>query len=758
LPFPAFRRTRSLLTSNRHHIRQPDAAWVNQAREDDGRCATLRRALLVGVTALLVARPLVPGEDPGLLSDPPRTADLWMTQCWLVLAAALVAGQVLLRRGGRYLGWPEAFLLLAVGAVVTSAVLAARYRHPAWIVTGDWLGFLMSFVVVRQLAVGESEQGRLFAALQATAAAVGVYVIALRLGWFPRAPNVYATADSRAACLALLLPLLAFGVIAARGARWPTVWAAVFLGFGVVGLWLTGSEAAVAGVVLVSAVAGLTRVRRLGVRRTAAVTAVAAVVFGLAGLVGYTTGWLHDESGRFAVRTAILREGWRVTDRMLTVSGSLGVGPGNFGRIYPLLMGPAGDALHAPRNFALELLATAGPALLAGVLGVLAIFFFKTVRLRGASGREAAPPASAEPSPVGWEFYLGGALGLILGSLPRLSDASAGVVLVAGAAAAYRSVAWFVAFAMFERLPTTGRGRALALAAGVAALMIALFASDGIGFTSVAGLLWPVLALGLNSADFRPAGWTTRNSFSRVVLLPLVTVAAILYFVSVSYAVTAARVAVYRATGNGSYFLEQVAARPDEWPPDRSSAAVRTQVIAPLERARSLDPGNARWLAKLAEWRGRLWAVEVTKIADTKGWDEAFALAAEVARLDPDGLEAPQAQVTLFHVFARVAEELAKAAQKKKDDKSASDMRKVAREQYQHAAEVLQKVVARIPNDPRLRFALTQELVNAGDQSGLRREAAETLRVDHATRLPWRRLSDQQRQQVEIWLGRGKRP
>jgi hypothetical protein len=718
----------------------------------------LRRVLLVGVTALLVARPLVPGEDPGLLGEPPRTADLWMTQSWLVLAAALVAGQILLRRGGRYLGWPEVSLLLAVGAVFTGAVLAARYRHPAWIVAGDWLGYLMSFVAVRQLAVGESEQGGLFASLQATGAAIAVHEIALRLGWFPRAPHVYATADGRAACLAFLVPLLAYGVFSIRGARWLTLLAAVFLGMGILALWLTGSEAGVAGLSLVAAVAGVASVRRFGFRRCAAAIAVAVALFGLTGVVGYATGWLQDESGRFAFKTAILREGWRVTDRMLTASGSLGVGPGNFGRLYPLWMGPAGDALHAPRNFALDLLATAGPALLAGVLGVLAMFFLKTLRPRGDEPAEVVPPASGEPPPVGWEFYLGGALGLILGSLPGLTDVGAGAVLVTGAVAAFRSVAWFVGFALYDRLPTTGRGRALALAAGVAALMFALCASDGIGFTSVAGLLWPAVALGLNSANLRPAVWTARHSLSRVVLLPLLGVVAVLYLVYVSYALTAAKVAAYRAAGNGSYLLAQLAAEPDKWPPQRSSAAIRTQVITPLERACKLDPGDARWLAKLAEWRGRLWAVEVTKIADTKGWDSAFALCADLERLDPDGLEAPRAQIGLFHIFARVAEELSKATQKKKDDKAAREMRRVAREQYDHAAEVLQRVVRRIPNDPGLRFELTQELARAGDQSAVRREAAETLRVDRATSLPGRRLSDQQRQQLQVWLGRVKKP
>src|SRR5436309_1972532 len=44
----------------------------------------LRRALLGLITALIVARPLVPGEDPGLLAPLTSTTNLVLTLLWLV--------------------------------------------------------------------------------------------------------------------------------------------------------------------------------------------------------------------------------------------------------------------------------------------------------------------------------------------------------------------------------------------------------------------------------------------------------------------------------------------------------------------------------------------------------------------------------------------------------------------------------------------------------------------------------------------------
>ncbi len=713
--------------------------------------------LLVGATALLVARPLVPGEDSGLLGESPPTAGLWLTQLWLVLAVVWSAWRFWSRSDWR-VGVADVCLAGAAACVLVSAGVAAAYQHPAWIVAGDWVGYLAAFVVLRQLAVREGEQAGFFAALQATGAALAFQAVAQRLGAFPGAAGPYAGADSLAVCLALLLPLMACGVVAARRTGAPrglAALAAALLGLGGVALWLTGSEAGVGGVLLVALAAGLAALRRMTLRRSALAVAAAVLLLAAAAGVARATGWTRAEADRIAGKVAVLREGWRVTSATLARTGHWGFGPGNFGRVYPHFMGPAGEELHAPRDFALELLATAGPGLLAAVLAAVAWFFFQ-VR-RSPRGESAADPAGPEP-PVRWEFYLGGMLGLTLGSVPRLAEAGTGGVLAEGVSAAARSAAWFLSFAVYERLPATSRGRALALAAGVAALLLTLCVADGIGSPSVAGLLWPALALGLNAADARPAARLGRLTSVRILMLPAVTAAALVYLFFISYPVTAANAAAYRAAANGRFFLDQVAARPKSWPASRSSDAIKRQVIAPLERARTLDPDDARYAVRLADWYGRLGAIfpATPKVPDC--FSAAFRFATLAEKLDPDGLEGPRAKVALCRLRAQVFEGEAKDVARAKDGKREKDLRNLAREQHRLAAGVLAKVVERIPNDAGLRFALAEQWFDGGNVAAGRRQAVAALRLDQAATVPGRRLTDAQRPLVAIWLALTTKP
>src|SRR5262249_19014422 len=115
----------------------------------------------------------------------------------------------------------------------------------------------------------------------------------------------------------------------------------------------------------------------------------------------------------------------------------------------------------------------------------------------------AEPQAAGSPetsSPVRrtrWEFYLGGMAGLLLGYFLREANQSADAMLafapltpaetIARAlVAGGRSVLWFAVFALLEGVPWTRRSMALALAAGVAALLIHLSIASSISLPSVA--------------------------------------------------------------------------------------------------------------------------------------------------------------------------------------------------------------------------------------------------------------------------------
>ena len=192
---------------------------------------------------------------------------------------------------------------------------------------------------------------------------------------------------------------------------------------------------------------------------------------------------------RFLASTA----SWDATTKIRASHPWLGVGPGNFGDYYPRYMAEtAGEKLNDPHNFVLELWATGGIFVLLAVLTALAALFVSAVR--GVSSESAKPQAASDA--VRWEYYLGGVMGLLLGfalRLPPLNDADA--VLQEGIAASARSLVWFFAFALFERIQWTDQQRVVALTAGIAALLATLSVSGGIGFPSVAGPLWFAAAL-----------------------------------------------------------------------------------------------------------------------------------------------------------------------------------------------------------------------------------------------------------------------
>jgi O-antigen ligase len=133
--------------------------------------------LLGLITALIVARPLVLGEDPGLLDRSSNATGLVLTLLWFLAAV----GWALWRAWSGQASWSvsavEGGLLAVVGAVMASAVGAASYKQPAWLIVSEWLVFLIAFVLVRQLARTEGDNRRLLAALLASAVSLSAYAI-----------------------------------------------------------------------------------------------------------------------------------------------------------------------------------------------------------------------------------------------------------------------------------------------------------------------------------------------------------------------------------------------------------------------------------------------------------------------------------------------------------------------------------------------------------------------------------------------------
>src|SRR5207249_882227 len=117
----------------------------------------LRRVLLGLITALIVARPLVLGEDPGLLDRSSNATGLVLTLLWFMAAV----GWALWRAWSGQASWSwsavEGGLLGVVGAVMVSAVGAASYKQPAWLIVSEWFVLVIAFVLVRDLARNEGD-------------------------------------------------------------------------------------------------------------------------------------------------------------------------------------------------------------------------------------------------------------------------------------------------------------------------------------------------------------------------------------------------------------------------------------------------------------------------------------------------------------------------------------------------------------------------------------------------------------------------
>ena len=411
-----------------------------------------RRFLLGATIALLTARMLAPGEDPGLLQVASGSANLVFPLLWLLAAVGLTVWRVWSRRGDWHGGVVEAALLVAVGLAFVSAETAG-YKHPARLIAWDWLTLFLVVCLVRQLAVSPRDQSALFAVFLAGAVALSVQAVYQADFLRVSASAAFAAPGAFAAWLALFLPGVCAAVAVCRFDRVPR--------------WIR-----VICALLIMPVAGALMAAALSAYRQTDATAPP------------------------------LLETWHDTAKMIAAHPWLGVGAGNFSRTFPLFEGPnAGADVTNPRNFLLEIAANYGVFTLLAVLIALGAFFVRAVRWLSRNER-VTDEAPLEPADGGrWEYLLGGMFGLVLGFIVHMStgDRSQDEILRQGWFACVRCVIWLAAFVLFDLLPWTRRVRIVALTLGVAALLLVLCVCPGIGLPAVAVALWAAVALALNA-------------------------------------------------------------------------------------------------------------------------------------------------------------------------------------------------------------------------------------------------------------------
>jgi hypothetical protein len=795
-----------------------------------------QRVLLALVTALVVARPLVPTEDPGLRSALPDASGMVLTWLWLVAGLGWAILHFWTRRDGQRIDLIEACLFGIVGLMFLSSHYVARYKFTAWLETWEWLSFVIVFCVVRRLASSPKAAHGLLSALLATGVMLSLYAgfqyfveipeLAKRVGgskeilqadmesqgvfresddpyWDQlaerlQARNVYATyahPNSLAGFLGLLLPA-ALGCTLASWQRRGSWGITVGLGIctAVIGsaLWWTHSR----GSLLASVAVGIGVIALLGRRMIAlhqarAVLGIVALVV-LLGALAYFGTRERSLGKQTPTATLGLRLGyWKATWKMISYQPWLGVGPGNFGRHYPMYMSEKDyEEVQDPHNFALELWTSCGFFGMAALLLAVATLFRKLIVRRASKEEtdlahgEGTVQDTAPRTP--WEFYLGGIAGLILGFLLSSWHQSADEKLLAGVAAGIRSLFWFPAFALFFSLRWSGSVRTLALGAGLAVLLLNLCLSGGISVPAVAQPLWIVAAIALAPATSGAAEYQRAGSLAFLVrLLPIPILGGLGLIYSTMFlepVATGAHLA--RLALRAENYLPVLNDPTIEGVPENIKEEIRRNprafvdhsVLRPLQLAAEANPGDSRYQISLANWTGVLWQLvrEDPRYGDTIR-DNARSYALKCQAMDPLNREGFLAEARLNAMFA--AHSIARSWRPTlavsvpwgpfpqmlplqplgcfvliREAPFLTPAWKTAHLEYDQAATALGHAVDLSPTQPFVRFEYMGALISAGHFKEAERQANELLHRDRMAAHKSRRLTDPQREHVYRWL------
>ncbi|NQT37226.1 MAG: O-antigen ligase family protein, partial [Planctomycetes bacterium] len=527
-------------------------------REKRTAARSARPWLLGATTALLVAGPLVPGE-----ASAAQGHGLLLVMLWIALAVVWLLAWLGRDRWEIRFGRLDVAVLVLIGLHTLAALWATSHAapRPAINMLWHWVAFGLCFFMARQL-VADAREARALAAvmiaLAVTLAAYGIYQAAYELPqtrarydadpdgmlrdadmWYPpgsserllfdkrlqsREPLAsFALTNSLAGFLTPWLIVLAGAVVAIASRAMRGRACAIVAGCGlpvIVCLLLTKSRAAYAAVAVGAFLLWwMSRKRgyRIGWKIPTAFGAGVVILVGAVAATGALDRQVFSEASK---SLGVRGQYWRASLDLIGDHFWLGCGPGNFQDTYTAYKLPtASEEIADPHNFLLETWATAGTPAALALLAVLACFASVVIR-----GTRAAPPTQeTKPQPTSVPHVLGGAvLGLLLafavGVLAEMPPSP--VVLLAGISLGTGCV-WLL-------WPWLRRGSfpAFVPAVAVLALLVNLAAAGGIGFPSIAGTFWLLLAMGANLAQGKTdrrqlPGWTTYLALAVAMTLVL---------------------------------------------------------------------------------------------------------------------------------------------------------------------------------------------------------------------------------------------
>jgi cytochrome c-type biogenesis protein CcmH/NrfG len=712
---------------------------------------------------LLVARPLVLGEDPGLLvdglSDP---SGLLLTLLWLILGTIWAVRQWASNGASIALDRLDA-AMLALVAVIALGAGRAPYLHPARLIAWEWLVFWIVLVVIRRLARDELNRRCLLAAMLATGASISAYACyqsvfelpALRrqvqersqtvmeeLGregialdsddpmleaWRQRimaghAFGTFAHPNTFAGYLALLIPPACACAVFGLRERWRKRWTMAIMSLLLAtALVLTHSRGAILGVALVGLLVAWIGGSKVWARRGFAWAIPAAIAAAL--IVGWTMA--PSRGVELARKSLGLRlDYWTATVRMMTDPKHtdrllFGVGPGMFGRYYPRYMSwTATEKISDPHNFLLELWTSAGtaaPLLIMSVLGIslawclpAAAAIQQVPRLAQTSGRDSA---------MSRLYMFAGVAGFVLAFALSAMQQEPDAVLGSAWMALARMLVWVIGYLAFASEIYPGLLLSIGLGAGVSACLINCLVSGGISFPALAQCLWAATALACPAAVA-----SKRNRQGAYLWLLPATMGSVLviYYVASIYA------PVTQAWRYSNQARTEMASLSGGKSNARSAGALSARVILPLEQAVNSDPEDASLWVSLADGYGMLWRLDHTPEALGK----ALQSARNATRIDPEGKEGYLAEY-------RISESAAAGNQ--------GDM-------LQLSVNAVRRIIDRDPSEAKWHYFLAEALQKSGQKFAAREAAEKAHELDQLAGSGPRRLNKRQREQLERWL------
>lgn len=556
------------------HAPAPAAGETTAASADAG--AGRQSWLAAAACALLVARPLYPSEATaqghGLLA-----VMLWLLLLviWLVVLAGQASPTVRFR-------WFDAAVLALIGLHTAAGVWAAwtASARPALNVLWEWIGFAACYLLVRQLFHQPKQVRTLVVVMIALAVLLSGYGLYQYAYGFPQTRALYqqdpeaelravgerlepgsreqqmfvqrlqsteplatfALANSLAGFLTPWLIVVAGLLLAAAGHKWPSgaqwsTWIAAAATVAICGicLLLTKSRSAFLAV-LIGMLGLLVFCRPAGWRIGWKVPLALGAAIVLLMAAAMAVGGLDLKVLAEAPKSLGYRlQYWQATLRIIADRPVFGCGPGNFQYTYTGYMLPeASEEIADPHNFLFEVWATAGTPAMLLLVGLLAGFFWTTLRPsarrfaesnRAADGPTVRRPLLADETAQpdrSWVILVGAATGLLL-AVPLASIGSippSWPVYAAGLPPALLVAALLWPWVEHGTLPRT----LPVVAAG--ALLVNLAAAGGIGFPGIAQSLWLLMALGINATEGGHRRPATRGSLLMLTGLVLLVVVA----------------------------------------------------------------------------------------------------------------------------------------------------------------------------------------------------------------------------------------